>query len=121
MQRRLQKFLPIFLIALAVQILAPIAASWAAAIAASDPLGATELCLHEPGQLPASGDHGLHDGLCSICCTTQAGISLESPQPLVAANPLRQHARVVWRDFAPEFGAVRTGSNAQARAPPQLT
>jgi hypothetical protein len=38
MRSRLQKFLPVVLIALAVQVLAPIAACWAAAIAMSDPL-----------------------------------------------------------------------------------
>ena len=38
MRRRLKNFLPIVLIALAVQIVAPIAACWAAGIAASDPL-----------------------------------------------------------------------------------
>ena len=38
MRRRLRNFIPIVLMALAVQILAPIGACWAASIAASDPL-----------------------------------------------------------------------------------
>ena len=44
MRRRLRKFLPVVLIALAVQIFAPIAACWAASIVASDPLGAAAIC-----------------------------------------------------------------------------
>ena len=40
MRARLQKFLPIVLLALAMQVLAPIAACWAAGQAVADPLGA---------------------------------------------------------------------------------
>ena len=125
MRRRLQKFLPIFLIALTVQILAPIAASLTAAIAAADPLGASEFCLSNPDQRPGSGDQGadhrVHDGLCSIWCSAQACASLDTPNDPAIAIPHRQTASVIWRDGAPEFAAARTGSNAQARAPPQLT
>ena len=47
MRRRLNNFLPIVLIALLVQIFAPIGACWAASIAASDPLaGVTSLWIH---------------------------------------------------------------------------
>ena len=59
MRRQFQKFLPIVLIALAVQILAPIAASWAAAIASFDPLQAAEICHSLPkssGQPDPGGD-----------------------------------------------------------------
>ena len=44
MRRRLKNFLPIVLIALVVQIFAPIGACWAASIAASDPLAAAVIC-----------------------------------------------------------------------------
>ena len=44
MRRRLGKFLPIVLIAVLVQIFAPIGATWAASIAASDPLRAAVIC-----------------------------------------------------------------------------
>ena len=44
MRRRLKNFLPIVLIALAVQIFAPIGACWAASIAASDPLHGAAIC-----------------------------------------------------------------------------
>ncbi len=122
MRRRLQKFLPIVLLALAVQILAPIAACWAAAIAASDPLQSAGIC-HDSagsGQSDQSGAPGAHDGACSICCATHAGAAIDAPK--TAAIVLgRAPQRVVWQNAALHLSPSRTGSNAQARAPPQLT
>src|SRR3954468_10156945 len=122
MRRQLQKFLPVFLIALAVQILAPIASSWTAAIAVSDPLGAAEICFNDPSQGPASGDRGAnhraHDRLCSICCAAQAGAALDTPSQPASVLTDRQPSRVTWHNRAPDWVVARTGSNAQARAPP---
>jgi hypothetical protein len=125
MRRQLQKFLPVFLIALTVQILAPIASSWTAAIAASDPLGAADICFNNPSQPPPSDDRGVdhrtHDRLCSICCAAQTGAALDTPNHATSAVPDRQPARVVWHNGAPEWGVARIGSNAQARAPPRIS
>jgi len=129
MRRRLQKFLPIVLIALAVQILAPIAAYWAAGIAASDPLGSVlgsaSICHDNSASAPAQsdqgGDHRTHNGACAICCIAQAAAAIDTPQHAAVTAPHREPERVVWRDQAPDLSAARTGSNAQARAPPQLT
>ncbi len=122
MRRRLQKFLPIVLIALVVQVLAPIGACWAAAIAASDPLALAEIC-HDSAaasgqQGDQGGEHRTHDGACAICCVLHAGASIDTPQVPALATPYRQGARVVWRDAALDLPASRAGSNAQARAPP---
>ena len=122
MRRRLQKYLPIVLIALTVQILAPIAASWAAAMAVADPIGAAEICHSLPASDQAQGDQGAdpraHDGACPICCVAQASASLDTPQAVVVALPYRAVASVVWHDqaFAPARSSI--GSNAQARGPP---
>ena len=129
MRRRLQKFLPIVVIALAVQILAPIAACWAAGIAASDPLGSALgsafICHNNAASAPAQSDQGsehrARNGACAICCIAQAGAATDTPQQAAVAAPYRHHAGVVWRYNAPELAAARAGSNAQARAPPQLT
>ena len=125
MRRQLQKFLPVFLIALAVQVLAPIASSWAAAIAASNPLGAAEICSHDPAQTFGSGaqggDHRTYHGLCLICCTAQASAALDTPNQLTVAALHRQPARMVWRIGAADWGVARTGSNTQARAPPRIS
>jgi Protein of unknown function (DUF2946) len=122
MRRRLAKFLPIVLIALTVQILAPIGACWAAAFAISDPLPAGEICHSDPasisGQTDQSDEHRAHDGACSMCCAAQASASFDTPHATAIATPYRDVARVVWRDHAPEPSAFGAGSNAQARAPP---
>ena len=129
MRRRLHKFLPIVLIALAVQILAPIAACWAASIAASDPLGtalgSAFICHDNSASTPArgdqGGDHRAHNGACAICCMAQASAAIDTPQQAAVTTPYRQPERVVWRDQTVELPGSRAGSNAQARAPPQLT
>ena len=129
MRRRLQKFLPIVLIALAVQILAPIAACWAASIAASDPLGSALgsafICHDNAASAPAQSDQGAdhrgHNGACAICCIAQAASAIDTRQQVAVTAPYRQPALVVWRDQAAELPGARAGSNAQARAPPQLT
>lgn len=124
MRRRLRKFLPIVLIALMVQIIAPIAACWAASIAASDPLQAVPICsggaasaAHETGQ---TGEHPAHDGACAMCCLAHAGGSLDTPQA-TWVTPSRQPERVVWLDAAPDLFGSRAGSHAQARAPPSIS
>ena len=126
MRRRLRKFLPIVLIALTAQILAPIAACWAASFAASDPLQAAVICRDNAASTQGQGDNqpgqpGVHDGCCSVCSVAHTGASLASPQTSAVPAPYRRPVRVVWLDRAPDLVASRTGSHAQARAPPLLT
>ena len=120
MRRRLRKFLPIVLIALAVQILAPIAACWAAAIAASDPLYAAAIC-HDAGhsssgQADQSDQPRAHDGCRSVCSIAHSGAAIEAP--VAITTPYRASEPMIWRDRAPDLLGLRTGSHAQARAPP---
>ena len=126
MRRRLRKFLPIVLIALAVQIFAPIGACWAASIAASDPLRTAVICHSDTasaqghtGQTDPTGQHRAHDGCCSVCSVAHIGAPLDTPQASVAA-PYQQPERVLWLDRTAELLGSRTGSHAQARAPPPL-
>jgi hypothetical protein len=125
MRRRLQKYLPIVLIALMVQIFAPIGACWAAAIAASDPLRTAEIC-HDTAsgageQGDQTGQHGGHGSACAICCLASAGASVDTPRVEAFAVPYRETVRIAWHDQAADLSVSRTGSNAQARAPPSLT
>jgi hypothetical protein len=124
MRRRLRKFLPVVLIALMAQIFAPIAACWAASLAASDPLGAASICHDDrasgQGQTDPTGQTGAHDDCCSVCSVVHTGAPVDTPQATVT-TPYRQLERVVWLDCAPDLFGSRTGSQAQARAPPQLT
>ena len=123
MQRRLEKFLPIVLIALMVQILAPIGACWAAAIAASDPLQA-EICHTDLGQGSSGGQgspHQAHDGACAICCAAQASVTLDTPQTATVVAPNRYSLAVAWHDDAPALSATDIRFHAQARAPPSFS
>ena len=123
MRRRFQKFLPIILIALVVQILAPIGATWAAAMTAGDPLGAAPICHGAQEGTPAQGGPAgggrAHDGACSVCCVAQAA-SLDTLKTAISAVPYRVAVRVNWRDEAPASVPARAGSHAQARAPPSM-
>jgi hypothetical protein len=124
MRRRLKNFLPIVLIALVVQIFAPIGATWAASIAASDPLGAAVIChgngASTSGQTDQTG-HRAHDGCCSVCSVLHTGAPVDVPQTAAAIAVDRQPARVVWVGFTPDRFGARAGSHAQARAPPSIS
>ena len=124
MRRRLEKFLPIVLMALMVQILAPIGACWAAAIAASDPLQA-EICHTDLGQGSSGGQgggqHQAHDGACAICCAAQASATLDTPQTAAIVAPNRYSLAVVWHDHALSLSTTNFRFHAQARAPPSLS
>jgi hypothetical protein len=129
MRRRLRKFLPIVLLALVVQILAPIAACWAAVIAASDPLATAVICHDGAAQASDAGsqtDQGggsphIHDGLCCLVCGGHVGASLDAPPQPSIGVPYRHAQRVIWHDPAPELVGARPGSFAQARAPPAFS
>ncbi|MGC2082110.1 MAG: DUF2946 domain-containing protein [Bradyrhizobium sp.] len=120
MRQRLRGLFPILLIALMVQMFAPIGAAWTAAIAASDPLRGLEICHSESGSAPADDDHGgrhVHE-VCVLCCAAQAGTALDAPQPAIFAVPILEARRVIWHAGAFVLTASRIGSNAKARAPP---
>ena len=124
MRSRLQKFLPLVLLALAMQVLAPIAACLAAGQAVADPLSAAVIChgASEQGGLnDQPGTPTAHGAACALCCLAQANASLDSPPHVALAIPFRHAERVVWRTAdAPAF-FVHKGSNAQARAPPHFS
>jgi hypothetical protein len=122
-RRRLGKFLPIVLIAVLVQIFAPIGATWAASIAASDPLHAAAICHGDAASVPnpsdQSGQPSAHN-CCSVCNVVHTGAPVGAPQATVAA-PWRHAARVTWVGMAPDLFSSRAGSHAQARAPPSIS
>jgi hypothetical protein len=122
MRARLQKFLPLVLLALAMQVLAPIAACWAAGAGLADALQTAAICHDGPGTglNDRSGAPASHAGSCSICCLAHASASLDTPQA-VFAMPLRLAASVAWHAATASVVVSHGGSNAQARAPPHLT
>src|SRR2546423_7565347 len=124
MRARLQRFLPVVLLALVMQVLAPIAACWAAGQAVADPL-ATGLICHSVGEQGGPGDQNgtptAHGAACALCCLAQANTSFDSPPQAVLSIPFRHAERVVWHDAGAAIFTFRAGSTAQARAPPQVT
>jgi hypothetical protein len=124
MRRRLKNFLPIVLVALAVQIFAPIGACWAVSIAASDPLARAVICHGNAaagaGQSDQTGRHRAHDGCCSVCNVLHTGAPAETPQTALIFAFDRQSERAVWHEFSIDPAGSRAGSLAQPRAPPLL-
>lgn len=124
MRARLQKFLPLVLLALAMQVLAPIAACWSAGQAVADPLSAAVIC-HSTGEQGGPNDQTgtptAHGAACALCCLAQAGASLDSPPHVALSIPLRHAERVSWHAAEVALVATRKGPNAQARAPPHFS
>jgi len=125
MHRRLKNFLPIVLIALTVQIFAPIAACWATGIAASDPLAGAVICHGNAGagasQDDQSGTQGTPRGCCTLCGALQTGTPVAPPQTASAFSFDRPATTVVWHELALDPATSRAGSPEQARAPPVLS
>ncbi|UFZ02745.1 hypothetical protein LQG66_26205 [Bradyrhizobium ontarionense] len=124
MRQRLQLHIPAFLLALMMQIIAPVAASWAAASAVSDPLttlGDIAICHSgsgEAGRQPDQTDRHVHDGVCALSClAAHASATLDTPNIAVAA-PCRSPSTVVWHNMAQDLEGSLKGTQAKARAPP---
>lgn len=124
MRARLQKFLPVVLLALAMQVLAPIAVCWAAGQAVADPLSAGVIC-HSVSDQGVPNDGGgvptAHAGACALCCLAQANASFDSPPHATLSVPLRHAERVVWHEADPSVLPVHKGASAQARGPPSIS
>lgn len=124
MRAGLQKFLPIVLLALVMQVLAPIAACWAAGQAVADPLSAAVIC-HSPseqgGPSDQTGTPTAHAAACALCCLAQANATLGSPPHAALSIPYRHAERVVWHAVDASTVASPRGSSAQARAPPRFS
>ena len=128
MRRRLKNFLPIVLIALVVQIFAPIGACWAASIAASDPLAAAVICHGNANGTTGQSDqtgHRAHDGCCSVCSVLHTGAPVDVPQTADAIVFERQaRARGLGRHSRPTDSApapALTRKRARLRPFPDLS
>ena len=125
MRRRLEIFIPIVLLAVLVQLLAPIAAFRVVAYATTDPLYMASMCTDMVSSsntqtAPARTQHP-HGDCCAFCGAGHGGAVAVDPPPLVFVDLQRQYQRLSWLEAADPMPAVRVGSNAQARAPPQVT
>jgi hypothetical protein len=125
MRRRLEAFVPIVLLAVLVQLMAPIAAFRVVAYATSDPLYMASICADmtpssDAQSAPNKTQHS-HGECCAFCGAGHGGTVALDPPPLIFVTLQRQYQRISWLEAADPMPAIRVGSNAQARAPPQLT
>jgi hypothetical protein len=125
MRRRLEALVPIVLLAVMVQLLAPIAAFRVVAYATSDPLYMASICTgmtssSDAQSAPSKTQHS-HGDCCAFCGAGHGGTVALDPPPLVFVTLQRQYQWISWLEAADPTPAIRVGSNAQARAPPHLT
>lgn len=122
MRRRLGRFLPIVMLALMVQIFAPIVACRAATLAAADPLAAALICSGggKSGQADQNGGHH-RGGCCAVCCMAQTAAPVDQPDPVVFIDPERQVYRVTWLPLQQQAVTEPAYTHAQARAPPEFS
>ena len=124
MRRRLEVFIPIVLLSVLVQFFAPIAAFRVVADAVSDPLHMASICSEmmssqDMQTAPAKTQHD-HGDCCVFCAAGHGGsLALQPPSPIFVTLQ-RVYQLVSWLEAADPMPAIRVGSNAQARAPPQL-
>jgi hypothetical protein len=125
MRRRLEIFIPIVLLSILVQLFAPIAAFRVIAYAVSDPFYLASICAETTSSAdaqtaPAKTQHD-HGDCCVLCAVGHGAATAVEPPPLVFVSLQRQYQRIAWLEAAEAMPVERIGSNAQARAPPQLT
>ncbi len=125
MRRRLEIFIPIVLLAVLVQLIAPIAAFRVVADAVSDPLYMASICSGMTASADASQpdsapmQHGVK--CCAFCGVGSAVAVAIDPPPAGFIILHRQYQLVAWLESTESLPAVRAGSNAQARAPPPIS
>jgi Protein of unknown function (DUF2946) len=125
MRRRLEIYLPIVLLAILVQLMAPIAAFRVVAYATTDPLYMASICQDMAASsdlqtAPTKTQHS-HGDCCAFCGAGHGGAVAIDPPPLIFVTLQRQYQRISWLEAADPMPAIRVGSNSQARAPPQAT
>jgi Protein of unknown function (DUF2946) len=125
MRRGLEVFIPIVLLSILVQLIAPIGAFRAFAYAVSDPLYLATICsgtASSQDALPTAPAKPQHNANCCVFCGVghSGGVAVDPP-PLLFVVLQRQYRLVAWLEAAEPLPAVRVGSNAQARAPPSLS
>jgi len=118
------------MLAVLVQLMAPIAAFRVVAYATTDPLYMASICADlasssdahsSDAQTAPTETHHSHGDCCAFCGTGHGGAIAVDRPPLIFVILQRQYQRISWLEAADPIPAVRVGSNTQARAPPQAT
>ena len=124
MRRRLGRFLPIVMLAMLVQIFAPVAACLAFSPAMADPL-AGAICSHAPDaaspQDREDDPQQTHGACCTLCCVVHHAAAPPPDPQAFAVNIERDATTVIWRSLVFDLRPLAARSNAQARAPPFIS
>ena len=124
MRRGLEVFIPIVLLSIFVQLFAPIATFPVFAYAVTDPLNMSSICTEmssgDAQTAPGEAQHD-HGDCCVFCAAGHGGSTAVGPPSLIFVSLQRLYQRISWLEAVDPVPTVRVGSNAQARAPPQLT
>ena len=125
MRRRLEVIIPIVLLSILVQLIAPVAAFRAVAEAVSDPLYMASICSGmtsspDAQSAPAKAPAAQND-CCAFCAAGHGGSVAIDPPALIFVSLQRLYQRVSWLEATDPMPTVRVGSNTQARAPPLST
>ncbi len=125
MRRRLEVFIPIVVLAVLVQLMAPIAAFRVVAYATTDPLYLASICTgmtsaSDTQTDPASTQHH-HGDCCAFCVGSHGGAVAVDPPPQIFVSLQRQYQQISWLEATEAIPVIRVGSNAQARAPPSIS
>ena len=123
MRRQVGRFIPVVMIAIWVQIFAPVGAYFAMA-SVSDPFGSAPICSPANAAQSApsapAGQQKPNSDCCQLCVAAHSGSApLKSSEPFVAIVRSPQH--LVWSDRRFDLPSGHRGSHAQARAPPSYS
>lgn len=121
MRSRLGHLVPIVMIAVLVQLFAPIAMMRVAAAAVSDPLSGVVICAggHD-GNLPDNAPAAGHVACCPLCAIAHVAPTLDHPVPTHVAIQ-RIYQRVVWLESRTPFRSRGIADRPHARGPPSLS
>jgi Protein of unknown function (DUF2946) len=121
MRRRLGTLIPFVVLAVLAQFMAPIGLSRAVARAMSDPLAMAPICsgLSDAGHNSSTPASPTHADCCSFCGLGYGGSAVPIA-PSAIARVSGFYRSVVWQSFRDVSSPERSGSNAQARAPPAV-
>ncbi|ACI93063.1 conserved hypothetical protein [Afipia carboxidovorans OM5] len=122
MRKRLGRLAPIVMIAVLVQLLAPIAMMRVASAAMQDPFGGAIICAGTHGDM--AGDtaadvapNAVHQTCCPLCVLAHVATPLDHPEaPYVVIQ--RDYQRVVWLESLTPDSDNGLHDRPHARGPP---
>ncbi|WP_234831233.1 DUF2946 family protein [Rhodopseudomonas palustris] len=118
MRRSLKRLIPVFALALLVQLLSPIGAIRFVAATALDPLAGGQLCSAMAAEQDDSTSGLPHGGCCAICAVGLGGAAPPAASAPLQAAVARSYQSLSWPHREPAPSLRRLSAHAQPRAPP---